>query len=91
MIRKHIDLRLNSKAYQVTQEVRRRVARADEERRRRNATKLAGIMALHSVRRAFSMDERVNFRFMPVEQQAQLRKWRALVEADLRRIAGDSP
>jgi hypothetical protein len=89
VVRKYINLRLNSEAYRVIRQARATAARIDQERRTRNATKLAGIMALHTVRRAFYLDERVNFRFLPPERQAQLRKWRKLVEADLRRIAGD--
>jgi hypothetical protein len=50
---------------------------------------LAGAKALYACREAFRMDEEVNFHFMPESKQAQLRKWRALIEADLRRIAGD--
>jgi hypothetical protein len=89
MVRKYINLRLNSKAYRIIQRARATAARIDHERRTRNAAKLAGAKALYACREAFRMDEEVNFHFMPESKQAQLRKWRALIEADLRRIAGD--
>jgi hypothetical protein len=91
VVRKYINVNLAPEAHRIMRRARLTAARIDQERRAQNAAKLAGIMALHHVRRAFHLDERVNFRHLPEGQQAQLRKFRAAVERDLQRIAGDNP
>jgi hypothetical protein len=91
MVRKYISLHVNSKSFEIIQRARLTAARADQEQRTRNAAKLAGVRALVAVRRAFDLDEKTNFRFLPESKREQLRKWRKMIEQDLRRIAGDNP
>jgi hypothetical protein len=90
MIRKYISLHINNEAFRVVQQARRTLARADEQRRARNAAKIAGVTALYAVRRAFRADEKVNLRHWPESKREELRKFRAVVERDLKRIAGDT-
>jgi hypothetical protein len=90
VIRKYINLRLDPEAYRIIRKARLTAARADEQRRNERTTKLLGAKALFACRQAWRMDERINFRHLPESKRAQLQKWRALVEADLQRIAGDN-
>ena len=80
-----INLRLRSAA--IVREARATVARVDERARLRRRTKFAAFKALHAVRQAYQLEEKINFRLMSEIEQKHRRERRKLVEAELMRIA----
>jgi len=88
MVRKYIDLRLRGDAYEILQRARATIARADQEDREQRAMKMWALKALYACREAFSREQKLN-RFMSESGREQTRKRYKLIEAELRRIAGD--
>jgi hypothetical protein len=78
-------LRLRNAA--ILREARATVARVDERARLRRRTKFAAFKALHAVRQAYQLEEKINFRLMSEIEQKHRRERRKLVEAELMRIA----
>ena len=78
-------LRLRNAA--ILREARATVARVDERARLRRRTKFAAFKALHAVRQAYQLEEKINFRLMSEIEQKRWRERRKLVEAELMRIA----
>lgn len=64
-------------------QARKNIARGEEYTRLRRSAKLAGLKALHSIRKAYAAADRINPSLSPSEQEH-----RALVEAEFKRIAG---
>jgi len=83
VIRKVISLRAPPGWYEVKQRVLQTLARVDQERRTRNAARMAALTALHHLKRAFHLDEST----LSEATRDLVRKRRKPIEDELRRIA----
>ena len=86
---KPVSLRLRWPA--ILRESREILARRAEEDRLRRCKRHAGFKALHAVRAAYQLEEKIEFRFMSEIDQKRWRERRQMVEAELNRIAEFKP
>jgi hypothetical protein len=86
---KPVSLRFRNAA--ILQEARATLARLAEDDRLRRCKRHAGFKALHAVRLAYQLEEKVEFPSMSEIDQKRWRERRQMVEAELNRIAEFKP